>query len=375
MSRPKLSGVRVVPPLDARWRRLWPAPVVLLVGLAAAASAGEVKPKTAVLEFRAGVGGAPADLGVTVAQIVSDTLGATGRYEMVPQERVREACRKADLRPPFGVGHIQLVADVLGADIVVHGTVRALTFGPAAGAASVVLAAEVVDGKSGDLKKKAEATGRRAATAAVTSNEQQIIVDALAVGAENLVAALTGLKVTAPVPVSGASVTVTVAAPPSPPLLPATTPPLGDEPISSAPRLDLMPKVQVASKPPTDVAAGTGSTTPGQTRAATGAPAQTQPPAETNSGELAVQPIIEAKVLAKIASDRVLITLGKDALVAPKMEMDVYRITYPKGQDRPSRQKIGRIRIAKVSATDAEARILEGGPLIRTGDMAYYFGQ
>lgn len=84
-------------------------------------------------------------------------------------------------------------------------------------------------------------------------------------------------------------------------------------------------------------------------------------------------PLIRAKVLAKLAPDRVLITLGNESAVSPKMELDVYRVTVDRDSN-VTRRKLGRIRIVKINPTDAEARILEGGPLISTGDYAYYYG-
>ena len=86
-----------------------------------------------------------------------------------------------------------------------------------------------------------------------------------------------------------------------------------------------------------------------------------------------VTPLIRAKVLAKLAADRVLVTLGSESVVTPKMEMDVYRVTVTK-DGTVTRRKLGRIRIVKINPTDAEARILEGGPLMATGDFAYYYG-
>ena len=41
---------------------------------------------------------------------------------------------------------------------------------------------------------------------------------------------------------------------------------------------------------------------------------------------------------------------------------------------RTTKSRIGKLRVVKINPTDAEARILEGAQLIRTGDRAYYYG-
>jgi hypothetical protein len=381
------SQRRSVHPIDPLRRRLRPAPVVLLlIPLAASAQTQQARAKAAVLEFRVAAADAPGDLGYVTAQVVSDRLAATGRYEMIAPAQVMEATRKAGLRPPFGVGHLQLLADVLGAQVVVHGSVRALAVDPAAGRASVTLSAEVVDGRTGDLKQKAEASGSHTAGAAVASSRQEVVVQALAEAAAKLAEAITGVAVEAPVSTQGASAAAAapgVQAPPAPALIPPAAAVAADVPVSSAPRLELFPKPAVASRPQHPPGTTTGTATPsagGGESAAEPTPSGreagvAEPPAPREDGGLAVQPLVEAKVLAKVGSDQVLITLGRDALVTPKMVLDVYRITFARGSDTPNYKKIGRIRVGKIGPTDAEARILEGGPLIRTGDMAYFFGQ
>jgi hypothetical protein len=102
-------------------------------------------------------------------------------------------------------------------------------------------------------------------------------------------------------------------------------------------------------------------------------PEPEEPPSETPAEE-AFTPLIRAKVLAKLAPDRVLITLGGESVVTPRMEMDVYRVTVDK-ESNVTRRKLGRIRVVRINPTDAEARILEGGPLMTTGDYAYYYGE
>jgi len=383
MSHPHVSCSRLAHP-NSRWRRPWPAPAALLAAsLTAVCWAADTRPTVAVLEFRVAVDNAPADFGNATAQVIASALAATDRYALIPQNRVVETTRQAGLRPPFGVGHIELLADLLGADIVVHGSIRGLSFDPVAGTASVRLVAEVVDGKSGDLKQTAEATGARSATATVAENHGQVVAQALADAAGKLAEAIAGVRVQAAPPGGGASaaaVAASVMAPPSAALLPAVAPGAVEQPATSVPRLDLFPKAPVAADPSTSAAGGgpkPPTTTQSPATSAVNQSNQSQPGlwAGGTSEEMAVEPIVRAKVLAKLGPGSVLITLGKDALVTPKMVMDVYRITYPHGDAPPERQKIGRIRVTKINATDAEARILEGAAVMRTGDMAYYFGE
>ncbi len=383
MSRHDARRFRVAR-LNSRWRRLWPAPAVLLGACLGTAWPAETRPKVAVLEFRVGVGNAPAGLGSVAAWVISDALAATGRYAMIPQDRVQEVAHKAGLQPPFGVGHIELLADVLGADIVVHGSIRGLTFNSAAGAASVMVAAEVVDGKSGNLRQRAEATGTRSAAVAVAHDQGGVVVEALAIAAGKLAEAITGVKVQTALPTGGASaaavaVGATASLPPA--LLPVAASGTAEQPATSTPRLDLFPKVPIAEYPAIPGAAAGGSN-PATTTQSPVPPADNegnQPPAGSSEArgpdEMPGEPLVQATVLAKLGPNGVLITLGRDALVAPKMIMDVYRISYSHGEGGPVRQRIGRIRVAKINATDAEARIIEGAALIRTGDMAYNFGQ
>jgi hypothetical protein len=232
---------------------------------------------------------------------------------------------------------LQLLSDVLGAELLLHGSVRALTLDAAAGSASVTLAFEVVDGRSGELRTSGEARGAQSATATVTANQQEVIVRALAAAAENLAETLTGARVAATPPPAAPGTAGNAAAPPvAASALPAALVPAAgataDEPRLSPPRTELT----VAAAPKT--AAGSAAPAPNvrieiiakPTAPGTAAPPVIPPAPSEAAGDLALP--VEAKVLAKLAPDRVLITLGRTMIVTPKMELDVYRVTYPRGE-------------------------------------------
>ena len=79
-------------------------------------------------------------------------------------------------------------------------------------------------------------------------------------------------------------------------------------------------------------------------------------------------------VLANLGAGRVLVTLGRDGVILPKMELEVFHVTVLRdGEVRE--QRIGRIRISKIGRTDAVARVLDGGKSLGTGDIAYFAGE
>ncbi|MBM3498710.1 MAG: hypothetical protein FJX74_08565 [Armatimonadetes bacterium] len=356
-----------------------------------------------MLDIRATVGGAPPDLGVTAGRLVAAAFAATGKYEVVDYDLVRAELAKRDLRPPFGVGHLQLLADVLDADLVVHGAVRSLTFDTQRGSAAVVLSLEVVDGPTGNLRKRAETTGSEAATGE-GMDQGAVTAAALAAAVLKAVETVTGLpaqveppKVTVPRPeeLPGAGASRPEASAPAPGPQPALLPPMeaGESaPRTTTPAADLRPgapprpqssiSVIVTPRPQTGGRAGEASPPAG------GRPAVTPPPPgkvtvlpEPPEAEVLVEegadetlaPLLTAKILAKTAGDRVLITLGRGSAVTPKMELEVFRVTVSR-DETTTRRRLGRIRVTKINPTDAEARILEGGPLMATGDYAYYYG-
>ena len=378
----KRGTVRYAPGQHSRWRRLRSAPVLILTVLGGAAAWGAPNegPKAAVLELRVAVGGAPADFGLAGARMLASALGATGRYDVIDHVAVEEEVRKRGLRPPFAVGHLQLLADAVGADAMVHGSVRGITYDADAGSASVILSIEVVDGKSGQLEQRQQASGTRSAQVGVTSSQQQTLVAALAAAVEAVVEALTGREVTAAVEGPSPSESATEW-----PLGPALLPPMevaSDIPKTDKPRTDLSAR---SEEPPQPVVAVVRLTEP----APDVQPSVDEPPPAPQSPEIEpqpaeqddaggigvdVQPLVEAKVLAKLGPQRVLITLGKDGLVEPKMELEVFRVRYSRDTERTTKSRIGKLRVVKINPTDAEARILEGAQLIRTGDRAYYYG-
>ena len=403
----KLASLRVslsVPEVTVRCRRrLWPAPAVLLALLPALASAADAKaPKVAVLDFRVVLGGAPPDFGVTAARLVAEALTATGRYEVIDYGLVRDQLAQRQLRPPFGVGHLQLLADVLKADLVVHGSVRSLVYDAGRRSASVGLSLELVDGPTGNLKKRADVTGNY--EDAAEPEQRAIVTAALNDAVRKAVESATGVKVetTAPKVIVPSAQDLPGAAAPTGEELTATVRPgeallpsvdAGESlPRTTTPPAELKPGMKPAITPPKASAIATeGPKTGGHAGAAaapggagnsgaatppqgtvTVLPEPEEPPSEGVGGEDAT-PLIRAKVLAKLAPDRVLITLGNESAVSPKMELDVYRVTVDK-ENNVTRRKLGRVRIVKINPTDAEARILEGGPLISTGDYAYYYG-
>jgi hypothetical protein len=393
------SALSVAPDRRSNRRRLRLAPVVLLVILTTAAYAAEAKsPRTAVLDFRSAIGGAPPDFGTTAARLVSEALAGTGKYDVLDYDVVRGEVAKRDLRPPFGVGHLQLLADVLKADLVVQGSVRSLTYDVGKPSASVVLSLEMVDGPSGDLKKRAEATGTFVAEAG--TDQREVLVGALADAARQVVEAATGLTVRGETPKAvGAALQDRsgAAGPAEAGLAAALLPPVevaAETPKTTAPAADLEPGGKpspgepevsaIAAQAPKrgtrsdQGALPTKTETPGAAPAPNGTATTTtehppeEPPIEGSPDE-ELTPLIRVKVLAKLAADRVLVTLGKESALAPKMEMDVYRVTVSR-DGTTTKRKLGRIRVVKINATDAEARILEGGPLMATGDFAYYYG-
>ncbi|MBM3474601.1 MAG: hypothetical protein FJX75_15160 [Armatimonadetes bacterium] len=385
-------------------RRLLPALVVLLAVLPALALAADAKaPKVAVLDFRAVVGGAPPDFGVTAARLVAEAFAATGRYQVIEYGLVRDELAKRQLRPPFGVGHLQLVADVLKADLVVHGGVRSLVYDAARRSASITLSLEMVDGPTGNLKKRADGTGNH--VDATEPEQRVVLVAALDEAVRKAVESATGVKVEVTTPrvmlpstqdLPGAAAPtgeeLSTTSRPGEALLPpvdmgeslprTTTPPAELKPGMKLPVAEPRASGIVTEGPRTGGRAGGGATSGGTETAGTPAPPRgtvtirpepEEPPSEGVAGE-ALTPLIHAKVLAKLAPDRVLVTLGSESAVTPKMEMDVYRVSVDR-EGNVTRRKLGRIRIVKINPTDAEARILEGGPLMATGDYAYYYGE
>ncbi len=364
------------------WRRLRSAPVVFLVILPAAAvcTADAGRPKTAVLELRAAVGGVPADFGLAGARMLARALDGTGRYEVIDSAKVEAEVRERGLRPPFAVGHLQLLAHSLGADLLVHGSIRGLTYDSDAGSASVILAIEVVDGRSGELKQRKEASGKRSAQGGIMASRQETLVGALAAAVESIVEALTGEKVTAAL--QEASDQESLA---DWPLGPALLPPAEvalDVPKTGEPRGDLMARSKEPERP---IVALAPASEPGpaaqpspETAFPPAGPVPAEPGPEAGMGPEELEdnrvPLVQAKVLAKLGPDRALITLGRDALVEPKMELEVYRVRYSRDTEKATKSRIGKLRVVKINPTDAEARILEGADLIRTGDLACYYG-
>jgi hypothetical protein len=365
-----------------RWRRLRSAPVAFLV-LASAVGvcrADGARPKTAVLELRAAVGGVPADFGLAGARLLAGALAATGQYDVIDSEKAEAAVREHGLRPPFAVGHLQLLAEALDADVLVHGSVRGVTYDAEAGSASVILSIELVEGKSGRLRHRQQASGKRSAPTGIATGRQETMVGALAAAVESVVEALTGERV--PAALQAASERESVAAwPLEPPrLAPAA---VGrDSPKTGEPRADLLASGGEPEAPAVAVAPVTTPQPAPQPRTeAPPAPGnltetQPEPPVEFTPEEAEDErvPLVQAKVLAKLGPDRALITLGKDAIVEPKMELEVYRVRYSRETERATKSRIGKLRVVKINPTDAEARILEGAEVIRTGDLAFFYG-
>lgn len=364
------------------WRRLRSAPAVFLAILPVAAvwGADRARPKTAVLELRAAVGGVPTDFGLAGSRLLARALDATGRYDVIDSATVEAEVRQRGLRPPFAVGHLQLLSHALGADLLVHGSVRGVTLDSEAGSASVILAIEVVDGRSGELKQRQEGSGQRSAQAGMMVSRQDTLADALAAAVESIVEALTGEKVAAALQAASDHGSLTDWSL-GPALLPPTEVAL-DVPKTGEPRGDLMARSEEPNRP---VVAVVPAMEPGP--AAQPPPETSAPPVEPIGveGEPGLDagpdepddsrtPLVQAKVLAKLGPDRALITLGRDALVAPKMELEVYRVRYSPDTEKATKSRIGKLRVVKINPTDAEARILEGAEVIRTGDLAYYYG-
>jgi hypothetical protein len=373
-------------------RKLWLAPVVLLV-LSVGATA---QPSVAVLDIRATVGGAPADLGVTAARQVAAALTGTDKYRVADQDLVRAEVAKRGLRPPFGVGHLQLLADALQVESVVHGAVRSLVFDTQQRSATVVLSLELVDGATGNLRKRAEASG--SATMGSGVDQAAAVVAAVTDAAGKAVEAVTGHKVqseaprvtvpsagetpAAPAPAEGGEA---VASGPGAARLPAATEGGESVPRTTTPAADLVPgappkpeshiSITVVQRPPTGTtSAPAGGETEPSGGSAAGLPEPPEAEVLVEEGyDESLPPLVTVKILAKIGADRVLVTLGKGAAVTPRMELEVFRVTVDR-EETMTRRRLGRIRVMRINPTDAEARVLEGGPLMATGDYAYYFG-
>jgi hypothetical protein len=380
-------------------RRLRPAPVVLGLALFALGAAHAAKIEVAVLDFRSITAGAPPDFGIAAARLVAAALEGTGKYQVTDYTQVREELAKRRLEPPFGVGHLQMLADVLKVQQIVHGSVRALNYDPATGTAGVTLAIEVVDGASGNLRKHAEGQGVYRAAGAAAVEEPELLLRALTEAVKQVVEDATGATVQATPEEIGAAAkgdTGQAGGPAGGGLAAALLPPVQatePTPMTATPRADLAAppsppsasriSVVVVQNPTTD--SGSPAVTPAPTPEAPASPPGVPPPAGRTPRIIEDQPIdepgtadliplIRAKILAKIGADRVLLTLGKDAAIGPKMELDVYRVSTTR-DGTTTKRKMGRIRIAKVNPTDAEARILEGAEVIATGDYAYYYGE
>ncbi|MGQ9729921.1 MAG: hypothetical protein ACUVX8_01480 [Candidatus Zipacnadales bacterium] len=401
----RLTGHRIILLMAANkvcGRGLWPAPVVLLAVISwASAGAQQAGPTVAVLDFRCTIESAPADFGIMAATMVAGALQGTGHYRLVDYNRVREELADRGLRPPFGVGHLQLLADVLGAELMVHGSVRGLTFDRETGAASVVLSIEMVDGVTGALRKRAEGSGTH--TEAGTGTDQQgILLRALADAARKVVEEATGLRVgnntghlvAAMQAIS--SPTGAVSDNPHEARLPSVA--LADElPRLGIPRRELhygggvaseeptvsniagsSPKTNTVTLEPQDTSTPTAHPPAPQSRTAVELKTKERTPLILGSqeeDEAEFKPLMRCQVLAKLGPERALLALPKNGgALAPKMELEVYRLTVGTNGET-HRQKIGRLRIIKINPTDVEARILEGGNLMRTGDMAYYYGE
>ncbi len=365
-----------------RWRRLRSAPVAFLMLASAVGVSGAdgARPKTAVLELRAAVGGVPADFGLVGARLLAAALGATGQYDVIDSEKTEAAVREHGLRPPFAVGHLQLLAEALGAEVLVHGSVRGVTYDAEAGSASVILSIELVEGKSGRLRQRQQASGKRSAPTGIATGRQETMVGALTAAVESAVEALTGERVPAALPAASGQENL-AARPLEPPrLAPAAVE--RDIPKTGEPRADLLASGKAPEAPAIAVA-------PVTTPQPAAQPRTEAPPAPGNLTEIEPEspvepapeeaeddrlPLVQSKVLAKLGPDRALITLGKDAIVEPKMELEVYRVRYSRETERATKSRIGKVRVVKINPTDAEARILEGADLIRTGDLAYFYG-
>ncbi|HJN15344.1 MAG TPA: hypothetical protein QGH10_07640 [Armatimonadota bacterium] len=403
--------------IESSWRRLRPAPVVFALALILASAGwtqGTAKSSVAALPLHVAVGGVSADAGIAASRFIAAAYELTGRHKVADTGDVEAALRDREMNPPFGVGHLQLLADVLGVDTVVHGSVRGLTYDPEARSASVVIAVEVVDGRRGTLKGRHEANGAHVAPADVASTQQSVIMGALARAAEQVVEDITGIEVNAPdasadpeavaetnaaetdAPGTDAEAAVSEGGTPAETaLVPAVIPgseAAEDGPKSTVPTGDLIVKIDPRPAEPV-VEAPAADTTPEADQPEPTTPTNepivivVKPPGEDKpaprpeprpdyrddiwESEL---PPVTVKILAKIGSGQVLTTLGRNGAIARKMELDVYRINVSRDGES-TRRRIGRIRVTKKNRSDAVARVLEGGNLLSTGDVGYFLGE
>ncbi len=89
-------------------------------------------------------------------------LSEAGDWELVEGRLVRGLCRELALEPPFGVGHLQQVAHLTGAHLVISGIVNECRIHDAEGGVAVSVSVETVDLVSGDAVASFAAKGRAA---------------------------------------------------------------------------------------------------------------------------------------------------------------------------------------------------------------------
>lgn len=121
----------------------------LTVMVAAAALADDEPPvpvpRVAVYDFTDRTDCAGRLAGRRAADAVACALGDAGRWEVVDRGRLLRECGREQLRPPLGVGYLQMLGDRLGAPLALTGRVEVCALNRRRGAAQVTLVAELLE--------------------------------------------------------------------------------------------------------------------------------------------------------------------------------------------------------------------------------------
>jgi len=377
--------------------RTWAAAsaAVLLLGLATQEAAAQALPRLGVLPFNDVSRQAPREAGERAARVLHGLLLDVGKHDLAPLEALWADARAQGLAPPFGVGDLQLLAHRQQLDLVAQGAILSYDYNARKPRLAVEVVVEMADGVSGDLvvNDQASATAEPGKQEELTPDELLVraLESALATIVKRHIGEVRPTSQRPPPPAAGGG--GTEGSPPDE----APPPPESGQSSPQPPKNDENPPPPSGSggqQPPGDTppsgggdqpqpGSGAGDSTPpppgGESQPPQDEQPENPPPPPTSPLEPEVEdqrvPVVEAKVLVRIGKDKVLITLGRDQNVAKGMELEVWRLRWSRGQEAMTRLRIGRVVVTKVSRTDAEARVLEGGDLITTNDLCLLFAE
>ncbi len=250
------------------------------------------------------------------------------RFEMVPRAQVRRELGARGLAPPFGPGHAQLVADLVGADYVLRGVVKSCTVTAAKESATVevTLEVQVLDGASGEQVD--EVSG----SAQVATKELTTILEALADAAFEQAAQQIAVKLDR-VELQGKG-----ARPKRAESRPA-------EPARLGPKGRRTPRLMVA-------------------------PSKSAPPAEVEAAPATETHIVGAVLGRLPGKNKFIISVGGGRGVIKGME---FAVTRP-GRKPGEAERIGTLKVIRVDSRDATAVALDGARRILSGDHVESIG-